>query len=166
MPADIVSLVALPTVNTAIPLDSTDWAILRVLQEDSRTPVRALGEAVGLSPSAAAERKRRLEESGVISGYRAVVDPATVGLGVQAVARVNIPGARYDRINALLPEIPEVYQCFRVAGDECYVLLIRCHSVEHLDRVAQTLATTGHVTMNVVYETVVDSRPVEAIATS
>jgi Lrp/AsnC family leucine-responsive transcriptional regulator len=158
-----VTFVSLRTVNSVIPLDSTDWAILRELQADARTPVRALGEAVGLSPSAAAERKRRLEEAGVIGGYRAVVDPAAVGLTVQAVARVNIPGARYDRINALLPELPEVYQCFRVAGDECYVLLIRCHSVEHLDRVAQTLATTGHVTMNVVYETVVEARPVEAI---
>lgn len=143
-----------------VPLDSTDWAILRVLQDDARTPVRALGEAVGLSASAAAERKWRLEEAGVLAAYRAVVDPAAVGMGVQAVARVNIPGARYDRINALLPDLPEVYHCFRVAGEECYVLLIRCSSLEHLDTVASTLATTGHVTMNVVYETVVDSLPI------
>ncbi|HEX5512279.1 MAG TPA: AsnC family transcriptional regulator, partial [Actinomycetales bacterium] len=67
---------SLRTVNSVIPLDSTDWAILRELQADARTPVRALGEAVGLSPSAVAERKRRLEEAGVVSGYRAVVDPA------------------------------------------------------------------------------------------
>jgi DNA-binding Lrp family transcriptional regulator len=73
----------------------------------------------------------------------------------------NIPGARYDRINQLLPEMPEVYHCLRVAGEDCYVLLIHATSVPHLDAVASKLATTGAVTTNVVYETVVDNRPVE-----
>jgi Lrp/AsnC family leucine-responsive transcriptional regulator len=142
-------------------LDATDWAILRELQADARVSVRELGDAVNLSSSAVAERRRRLEEAGVIRRYRAEVDLPAAGYPVQAVARVNIPGARYDRINQLLPELPEVYHCFRVAGEDCYVLLIRAASIAHLDRVASALATTGAVTTNVVYETVVDQRPVE-----
>lgn len=146
---------------SSIELDSTDWAILRVLQDDARTSVRALGDAVGLSASAAAERRRRLEEAGVLRGYRAEVDLGAAGYPVQAVLRVNIPGARYDRINQLLPQMPEVYHCLRVAGEDCYVLLVRATSIPHLDAVASKLATTGAVTTNVVYETVVDNRPVE-----
>jgi Lrp/AsnC family transcriptional regulator, leucine-responsive regulatory protein len=145
---------------SSIELDGTDWAILRVLQDDARTSVRALGDAVGLSPSAAAERRRRLEEAGVLRGYRAEVDPGAAGYSVQAVLRVNIPGA---------PTTGSTGCCRRrrrsttaSAGRGGLLRPPRPRDVHpHLDAVASRLATTGAVTTNVVYETVVDNRPVE-----
>jgi Lrp/AsnC family transcriptional regulator, leucine-responsive regulatory protein len=76
-----------------------------------------------------AAEQRRLEEAGGLRGYRAEVDLEAAGFPVQAVLRVNIPGARYDRINQLLPGLPEVYHCLRVAGEDCYVLLVRATSI-------------------------------------
>lgn len=146
--------------NPPAALDRTDWAILEALQNDGRSTLTALGRRVGLSTSGVTERVRRLEEAGVIRGYRAVVDAAAAGWNIEAVVRIHIPGARFDRINRLLPGLPEVYHCLRVAGEDCYVALVRASSLEHLDRVVAALAETGSTTTAIAYETVVEPGPI------
>ncbi|MEU5910928.1 Lrp/AsnC family transcriptional regulator [Micromonospora sp. NPDC047527] len=132
-------------------LDAVDWAILGELQNDGRLPLTELGRRVNLSSSAATERVKRLESTGVISGYRAEVDLAKVGFAVLAVVRLKYPGSRHEPLRQLLAERYEILECLRTTGDDCYVLKVAATSMAHLERVIDELAAFGSTTTNVVY---------------
>src|ERR1043165_9206992 len=98
-------------------LDATDWAILDALQENGRMALTELGKRVSLSASAATERVRRLEEAGVITGYRAEVDLSKSGYPVLAVVRLKFPGNRHEPLHRLFAERPQILECLRTTGD-------------------------------------------------
>ncbi|MDX3187543.1 Lrp/AsnC family transcriptional regulator [Streptomyces sp. MN03-5084-2B] len=132
-------------------LDPTDWAILAELQRDARLPLTELGRRVNLSASAATERLRRLETTGVISGYRAEIDLGKVGYPVLAVVRLKYPGSRHEPLHKLLAERPEILECLRTTGDDCYTLKIAAASMAHLERTVDELCQFGSTTTNLVY---------------
>ena len=132
-------------------LDATDWAILTELQRDARLPLTELGRRVNLSASAATERLRRLETAGVISGYRAEIDLGKVGYPVLAVVRLKYPGSRHEPLHKLLAERPEILECLRTTGDDCYTLKIAAASMAHLERTVDELCQFGSTTTNLVY---------------
>jgi Lrp/AsnC family leucine-responsive transcriptional regulator len=150
------------TGNLAEPLDATDRAILVELQRDGRLPLTELGRRVNLSASAATERVRRLETTGVITGYRAIVDLAKVGLPVLAVVRLKYPGSRHEPLRRLLAERGEILECLRVTGDDCYVLKVAATSMPHLEQVVDALAQFGSTTTSVVYSPMLPLRGVDA----
>jgi Lrp/AsnC family leucine-responsive transcriptional regulator len=132
-------------------LDPTDWAILAELQRDARLPLTELGRRVNLSASAATERLRRLEATGVISGYRAEIDLGKVGYPVLAVVRLKYPGSRHEPLHKLLAERSEILECLRTTGDDCYTLKIAAASMAHLERTVDELCQFGSTTTNLVY---------------
>ncbi|MFI7106326.1 Lrp/AsnC family transcriptional regulator [Nonomuraea sp. NPDC050227] len=132
-------------------LDDTDWAILAELQREGRLPLTELGRRVNLSASATTERVRRLEALGVIAGYRAEVDLCKVGFGVLAVVRLKYPGSRHEPLRRLLGERPEILECLRTTGEDCYTLKVAAGSMPHLERVIDELARFGSTTTNIVY---------------
>ncbi|GGS63441.1 Lrp/AsnC family transcriptional regulator [Nonomuraea spiralis] len=132
-------------------LDDTDWTILVELQRDGRVPLTELGRRVNLSASATTERVRRLESLGVITGYRAEIDLAKVGFGVLAVVRLKYPGSRHEPLRRLLGERPEILECLRTTGEDCYTLKVAAGSMPHLERVIDELAGFGSTTTNIVY---------------
>jgi Lrp/AsnC family leucine-responsive transcriptional regulator len=132
-------------------LDETDWAILAELQRDGRLSLTELGRRVNLSASAATERVKRLETSGVITGYRAEVDLERVGLTVLAVVRLKYPGSRHQPLHQLLGERSEILECLRTTGDDCYTLKIAATSMGHLEQLIDELAQLGSTTTSVVY---------------
>ncbi|MFF4871727.1 Lrp/AsnC family transcriptional regulator [Streptomyces sp. NPDC003444] len=132
-------------------LDATDWAILTELQRDGRVAYTELARRVNLSASATKERVRRLEETGVITGYRAEVDPERVGYGVLAVVRLKYPGTRHEPLRRLLGERREVLECLRTTGDDCYVLKVAATSMGHLEELVDALADFGSTTTNLVF---------------
>ena len=132
-------------------LDPTDWAILAELQRDGRIALSELGRRVNLSASATTERVRRLESAGVISGYRAEVDLAKVGYAVLAVVRLKYPGNRHEPLHALLADRPEILECLRTTGDDCYTLKVAATSMPHLEQVVNDLTGFGSTTTNIVY---------------
>jgi Lrp/AsnC family leucine-responsive transcriptional regulator len=132
------------------PLDHTDWQLLRRLQENARLSYHELGRQIGLSATAVAERVRRLEQSGVITGYHAQVDPAQVGLPILAFIQTTCIRNRCLYTNALHSELPEVLEYHRVTGRNCGVFKVCVPSVRHLealiDRIsAYELPTTAIV---------------------
>lgn len=143
-------------------LDETDWRILGVLQQDGRASFAALARAVAMSPSAVAERVRRLEESGVIAGYRAVVDPERVGLTILAFVRVRYPSGNYQPFHRVLDATPEIVEAHHVTGEDCFVLKVLAHSMRHLEQVTGRIATLGPVTTSVVYSSPLQGRAVAA----
>ncbi|MEO6881952.1 MAG: Lrp/AsnC family transcriptional regulator [Mycobacteriaceae bacterium] len=121
-------------------MDDTDRRILDELRMNGRATFAELGRTVGLSASAVHERVGKLESAGVITGYRAVVDQATVGLGVTAL--VGIEPSDYaddDLVAASLTAMHEVESCYAVAGDEAFVVKVRVPTVDALERVLVAL---------------------------
>jgi Lrp/AsnC family leucine-responsive transcriptional regulator len=132
-------------------LDATDWSILVEVQRDGRIPLTELGRRVNLSASAVTERVKRLEATGVITGYRADIDLAKVGFTVLAVVRLKYPGSRHQPLHRLLDERFEILECLRTTGDDCYTLKVAAASMAHLERLINELAQFGSTTTSVVY---------------
>ncbi|MGW4110215.1 Lrp/AsnC family transcriptional regulator [Actinosynnema sp. NPDC004786] len=143
-------------------LDPADWAILGELQRDGRIALSELGRRVNLSASATTERVRRLESAGVITGYRAEVDLAKVGYAVLAVVRLKYPGNRHEPLHALIAERPEILECLRTTGDDCYTLKVAATSMPHLEQVVNDLTGFGSTTTNIVYSQTLPYRGVSA----
>jgi Lrp/AsnC family leucine-responsive transcriptional regulator len=139
------------TADPPTALDATDWRILAVLQRDGRSSYADLAREVAMSPSAAAERVRRLEDAGVIVGYTAVVDPERVGLGVLALIRMRYPTGNYKPFEDLLTTTPEIIEAHHVTGEDCFVLKVVARSMRHLEEVAGRVSGLGGVTTSIVY---------------
>src|SRR3954449_6511619 len=143
-----------------LPLDRTDWRLLAELQRDGRTSYADLARAVAMSASAVAERVRRLEEAGVIAGYRAAVDPERVGLTVMAFVRLRYPTGNYRPFHALLDSTPEIVEAHHVTGEDCFVLKVLARSMRHLEEVTGRIAGLGPVTTSVVYSSPLSARSI------
>ena len=147
----------MPT-NPRPPLDATDHALLEHLQQDGRTSVADLARAISLSPSATAERLRRLTDTGVITGYTAVLDPQALGYPITALVRLAYPTGNYKPFHDLLEATPEVVEAHHVTGDDCFVLKVHARSMPDLERVTGRLATLGSITTSVVYSSPLPAR--------
>jgi Lrp/AsnC family leucine-responsive transcriptional regulator len=141
-------------------LDRTDWRLLAELQKDGRATYAVLARAVAMSPSAVTERVRRLEEAGVIAGYRATVDPEQVGLRVMAFVRLRYPTGNYRPFHALLESTPEIVEAHHVTGEDCFVLKVLARSMRHLEEVAGRISGLGAVTTSVVYSSPLAGRAI------
>ncbi|WP_233551200.1 Lrp/AsnC family transcriptional regulator [Amnibacterium setariae] len=148
------------TARSPFVADRTDRAILAALQADGRRSTADLARDVRMSASAVAERIRRMEEAGVIRGYRAVVDPEALGYAVLAHLRLRYPSSSYGPLHALLAEIPEVLEADHVTGDDCFVLKVVATSMRHLEQVTGRIGALGSVTTSVAYSSPVVARPI------
>jgi Lrp/AsnC family leucine-responsive transcriptional regulator len=147
--------------RTERPLDDVDWNILEELQEDGRLSFNELGRRVNLSPPAVAERVRRLEEQGVISGYEAKVDPARAGLPVTAFVQMR---CRLDQCllkTSQADDYPEVVEVHKLSGDFCTMLKVRTASMQHFEGLLERLGRHGEMRTSVVLSTQYEGRPVE-----
>jgi Lrp/AsnC family transcriptional regulator, leucine-responsive regulatory protein len=133
-----------------VTLDETDWKILEALQRDGRCSFRDLALQIALSPPATAERVRRLEADGVIAGYQAVLDPVTLGHGLEAIVRISVASGR-QCVTLLdeLAKLPEVLEAYRVTGTESAVARIAVSSSAHLQLVIDRLTTIGKPTTSI-----------------
>lgn len=145
-------------------LDQTDWRILEALQRDGRMSFADLARAVAMSPSAVTERVRRLEEFGVITGYRATVSPERVGLAILAFVRLRYPTGNYRPFHALVDSTPEIIEAHHVTGEDCFVLKVVARSMRHLEEVAGRISGLGAVTTSVVYSSPLAGRTVDSQA--
>ena len=142
--------------------DEVDLVILRELLADGRATLARLGEATGLSTSAVQTRVRRLEERGVITGYRAQVDHEAVGVPLAAFIEVSPldPGA-VDTIPEQLVHLPEIAACHSVAGDAAYLLMARVATPQRLEELIREvrLAANVNTRTTVVLQTFFENRP-------
>lgn len=114
-------------------IDDTDRRILDLLQTDARIANAAIARDVGLAPSAVFQRIRKLEESGIIQGYHAHLDPTALGQGLLAFITVQTgEGARAKETAAMLAGIREVLEVHRVVGEDCFFLKVRVRDAEAL----------------------------------
>jgi Lrp/AsnC family leucine-responsive transcriptional regulator len=138
-----------------------DWRLLDALQQDGRLSFKELGRRVNLSPPAVAERVRRLEDAGVITGYTAKVDPARAGPPLTAFIQMR---CRLDRCllkTSSAGDYPEVVEIHKLTGDSCSMLKVRAVSMEHFEGLLERIGQHGEMRTSVVLSTQDEGRPVE-----
>jgi Lrp/AsnC family leucine-responsive transcriptional regulator len=142
-------------------LDEIDRKILKELQKDARVSYAELGRRVGLTTPAVIERVRKLEDSGVIKGYRAEVDTAKVGLPITAFIRMSITGVDYSHIIEVAEQSNEVLECHRGTGGDSFIMKVAVSSVEHLQELIDRLVPYGITTTTIVLSSPVKRRVIE-----
>ncbi|WP_155369916.1 Lrp/AsnC family transcriptional regulator [Catellatospora vulcania] len=140
-------------------MDDMDWALLRELQDDARLSFSELSRRVHLSPPAVAERVRRLEESGVIVGYRAHVDLTAAGRPVVALIQMSCYGAGCVLRDPAVPEWPEILEIHRITGDACSVLKVAATSMDAFEALIDRLAPHGRPSSTLILSTPLAWRP-------
>jgi Lrp/AsnC family leucine-responsive transcriptional regulator len=131
-------------------LDGTDWKILRELQKDARLSYHELGRRVGLSAPAVAERVRRLEDAGIITGYGAHVDPAKVGLPLLALIQLRCDPGKCLLKTSSAEEFPEVLEVHKLSGSHCSLLKVAISSMQHLEAFNERLGAHGPLISTIV----------------
>jgi Lrp/AsnC family transcriptional regulator, leucine-responsive regulatory protein len=139
-------------------LDDVNVALLAALQDDPRLSMSALGRRVGMSSPAVTERVRRLEEAGVIAGYRMVVDPRALGLPVSAYVRIRPTLGQLTKIAELAASIPQVTECHRITGEDCMLLKVHAADIPQIETVLDQFPVYGQTTTSIVVSTPVPAR--------
>ena len=139
-------------------MDATDRKILGELLRDARVSIAELGRRVNLSPPSVTERMRRLEQDGVITGYHAEVDPRRVGYQLAAIVRIKPAPGQLAHIADLAAEIPEVGECHRITGEDCFYLKVYLHTIDELSGLLDRFLVYGQTTTSIVNATPIPPR--------
>jgi Lrp/AsnC family leucine-responsive transcriptional regulator len=123
-------------------LDAIDLQILEILQEDGRASHSAIGQAVGLSQPSVHERVKKLEQRGVITGYRAIVDPEALGLSVLAFISVRLDEYRGDTVTDAVQQMPQVLEAHHISGEDCLLFKVRCKTPKDVQAVLERIWKT------------------------
>lgn len=144
-------------------IDNVDAAIILELQRDGRASIAEIARRIAMSHSATAERIRRLEESGVITGYGARIDPEKLGYTITAFLRLRYPSSSYGPLHRVLDETPEVVEAHHVTGDDCFIMKVVATSMLHLEQVSGRIGALGNVTTSVAYSSTITARPLNPV---
>ena len=147
-------------------MDQIDRAILAELQADGRLTVTELADRVRLTPGPCHRRLRELERSGIITGYRAIVNPAAVGMGFEALVQITLErgdAGTVDSFEAALAELPQVRHAERLFGDPDYLLRVAARDLDSFatlrDQELATLPGVHRLTSTIVMKRIIDNRP-------
>jgi Lrp/AsnC family leucine-responsive transcriptional regulator len=145
-------------------LDDVNLRLLQELQRDARLGMAELGRRVAMSPPAVAERVQRLERAGVIAGYSADIDPRAVGFPVAAIVRIRPAPGQLQRIPEVAKETAEVAECYRITGEDCYLMRLHLRSIDDLEDVLDRFTPYGQTTTSIIHSAPVPRRgpPLEA----
>lgn len=146
------------TFNSKKLLDSIGWSILQALQEDARLSFAELGRRVGLSLPAVAERVRRMEDAGIITGYHALVEAKAVGRPITVFIRISVPGERYPAFISLVGQLGEVQECHHLTGADAFIIKAVVSSITHLETLITLLSPYGQTTTSIVLSSPVTRR--------
>ncbi|MGK7936464.1 MAG: Lrp/AsnC family transcriptional regulator [Xenococcaceae cyanobacterium] len=138
------------TFDSAKTLDITSWQLLEALQEDARLSYAELGRRVGLSPPAAAERVKRMEEVGIIAGYRVEIDAEKIGLPITALIALTTTPQQYPQVISLMINLVEIQFCHHVTGDSSFMMEARVSSIAHLEKLIEQLSQYGQTKTSIV----------------
>lgn len=142
-------------------IDDVGARIIAELQADARVSVAELARRVGLSPPATSERIQRLEAAGVIRGYHADVDPRALGYALTVIIRLRPAPRELRKAADLARDTPEVVDCRRVTGEDCFFMTAHVRDVEHLEQVIDLFMAYGVTTTSIVQSSPVPRRSVD-----
>jgi Lrp/AsnC family transcriptional regulator, leucine-responsive regulatory protein len=140
------------------PLDEINRQMLSELQADGRLSLAELSRRLHVSAPTVAERLQRLEADGIIRGYRAEVDPVAVGYALSAIIRVRPGPQQLHSVAELVRSMPEVVECHRITGEDCFLLKAHVRGVKHLEELVDALAPYGQTTTSIIQSSPVPTR--------
>lgn len=146
-------------------LDDLNRQLLDILQEDGRISYKDLGERIGLTPPAVADRVRKLEEAGVIKGYRALVDYEALGFPLLCIIRMKVPQSN-ETIDETIASIPQVVEANRVTGSDSHVVRARVRNTHGIEELLGDVWKDGDTITNVVTSSPVRLRSMSLEATN
>lgn len=145
-------------------LDRIGLRILSVLQENARTPLSRIGDKVGLSAPAVAERMRKMEEAGIIKGYHARIDPETVGRFVSAFVHLTTDSRNYTAVKALATEMNQITSCHHISGDASFIIHVLVKDIRELESIVERLSAFGQTQTSIVLSTSVEKAAIPLLA--
>lgn len=146
--------------NAGSVLDELSRRLLRLLATDPRRSASELARDLGVSAPTVRERIRRLEDAGVIRGYRLDVDPAACGLPLAAWVRLRPGPGQLSRIADLARDTPEVSECHRISGEDCFLIKVHVAALADLEAVLDRFLVHGQTTSSLIVSTPVPARPI------
>jgi Lrp/AsnC family leucine-responsive transcriptional regulator len=145
-------------------LDPTDCELLSIVQEDARLSFREVGRRIGMSTPAVAERIRKLENAGVITGYSARVERSVLGQDIGAFLRLTASDLDFRRVTGLCGSLDAVVECHHVTGNDSFFIRVAVHSIAELEDVISRFRKIGDVRSSLVLSSPVDGKPVRPVA--
>lgn len=139
--------------------DQTDWQLLLALQENARASYSELGRKVGLSTPAVIDRIRKMEEGGVIKGYRVEIDPKKLGYDITAFVHLESHASEYDNVLPFVKGCPEIEQCHYITGRASFIFKINVTSIGHLESFIKKVAAFGNTDTSVIMSSPVEDKP-------
>jgi Lrp/AsnC family transcriptional regulator, leucine-responsive regulatory protein len=144
--------------NRGILTDATNLELLVLLQENPRAPISQLARKIGMSNPAVNERVLRLQESGILSGFRLELNPKELGYQVMAFVRMRPLPGHLNKVAELAQSIPEVTECHRITGEDCFIMKVYLKEISNLDRVLDRFLAHGQTTTSIVQSSPVPTR--------
>ena len=139
----------------SVELDESDRRLVEALDRNARTSTADLARLIGLSPS---DRVRRLEDVGVITGFTVRLDPSALGLGIGAYIRIRPAMGELQRVAQLVTDIPEIIECDRVTGEDCFVAKVFVPRIDDLERVIDKLLPYAQTNTSIIQSSPVQRR--------
>jgi Lrp/AsnC family transcriptional regulator, leucine-responsive regulatory protein len=140
-------------------LDEINCRLLEELQSDARLSMAELGRRVSLSAPAVGERVQRLETAGVITGYRVEVDPRAIGFPIGVIVRVRPNARQLHKIPDVARAIPEVVECHRITGEDCFSIQLHLRSIDDLEEIIDQFLPYGRTTTSIMQSAPIPRRP-------
>jgi Lrp/AsnC family leucine-responsive transcriptional regulator len=144
--------------NKGLLVDDKNLTLLRLLEKNPRAPISQLARRIGMSNPAVKERILRLEESGILAGYRLDLNPKELGYDVTAFVRIRPLPGHLSKVAELAQAIPEVTECHRVTGEDCFIVKVFLKEISNLDRVLDKFLAHGQTTTSIVQSSPVPPR--------
>jgi Lrp/AsnC family transcriptional regulator, leucine-responsive regulatory protein len=136
--------------NKGLLANDKNLTLLRLLEKNPRAPISQLARRIGMSNPAVKERILRLEESGILAGYRLELNPKELGYDVTAFVRIRPLPGHLSKVAELAQAIPEVTECHRVTGEDCFIVKVFLKEISDLDRVLDKFLAHGQTTTSIV----------------
>ena len=141
-------------------MDITDHKIIEILQSDGRISMKDLGKIVGLTSPAVSERVKRLEEAGIITGYKAIVNPEKLNKTIKAFITVGLPADKYKDFIKLAENKNSIIECHHITGDDCLVLKVIVKNMDELEKLIDDIKSLGRTKTSVILSTPVETKPI------
>ena len=147
--------------NTVRKLDETDRKIIEILQEDGRISIKDLGKLIGLTSPAVSERIKRLENRGIISGYKAIINPDALGRNIKAFIHISLPGSQsYAEFLESAKNDPRIVECHHITGDDCSLLKVLVSDMQELENVIDSIKKIGSTKTSLILSTPIQAKSI------
>lgn len=141
-------------------MDITDYRIIEILQTDGRVSMKDLGKVVGLTSPAVSERVKRLEEAGVIQGYKAIVNPDKLGRVIKSFINIALPSDNYQNFIDYARNDNNIVECHHITGEDCLLLKVIVKDMYELEQVIDKIKQVGRTKTSVILSTIIEAKSI------